>query len=576
MKNQIIIHSSGKQTRIALLENGELAQLFIESEENQRTVGDIYLARVHKVMGGIRAAFIDVGMQKDAFLHFSDAGDNLGSYIKMLNGEKSITKQAQKQLDNFDKLSNYDKQILAGKLLRPDQQVLVEIVKEPIGSKGPRVSTDITIAGRFLVLIPMGKFIAISKKISHHKERRRLKQVVGSMLPEGFGIIVRTVAQGQDNEILEEDMRTILKKWERILNKLEDAKPPALLYKDLDMTESLIRDLFAKQYDRVLIDDYQLYKSIKGYVSNVAPKMLPSVQLYKGKEHIFDHMNIAGDVNSIFSPRVRMQSGGYLIFEQTEAMYVVDVNSGPYAAKQKQEDNSLKTNLEAAREIAKQLRLRDIGGIIVVDFIDQRIDKNRKKIYDELKKEFKKDRAKTNVIGMSDFGLVQITRQRIRPSVVNSVSKVCPMCGGSGSVVTRDTIVTDIESWISTFRSTSDFRAVDLYINPYLKSFLERGFFNLRWRWMIKYRLKICLVADESVSLNEFKATLAGSDIDITEVVQQGESVDEIIEKAHIELRELESSDSEKRDVEYYSKGSENGSYENRGKRPNRRQPQNS
>ena len=576
MKNQIIIHSSGKQTRIALLENGELAQLFIESEENQRTVGDIYLARVHKVMGGIRAAFIDVGMQKDAFLHFSDAGDNLGSYIKMLNGEKSITKQAQKELDNFDKLSNYDKQILAGKLLRPDQQVLVEIVKEPIGSKGPRVSTDITIAGRFLVLIPMGKFIAISKKISHHKERRRLKQVVGSMLPEGFGIIVRTVAQGQDNEILEEDMRTILKKWERILNKLEDAKPPALLYKDLDMTESLIRDLFAKQYDRVLIDDYQLYKSIKGYVSNVAPKMLPSVQLYKGKEHIFDHMNIAGDVNSIFSPRVRMQSGGYLIFEQTEAMYVVDVNSGPYAAKQKQEDNSLKTNLEAAREIAKQLRLRDIGGIIVVDFIDQRIDKNRKKIYDELKKEFKKDRAKTNVIGMSDFGLVQITRQRIRPSVVNSVSKVCPMCGGSGSVVTRDTIVTDIESWISTFRSTSDFRAVDLYINPYLKSFLERGFFNLRWRWMIKYRLKICLVADESVSLNEFKATLAGSDIDITEVVQQGESVDEIIEKAHIELRELESSDSEKRDVEYYSKGSENGSYENRGKRPNRRQPQNS
>lgn len=576
MKNQIIIHSSGKQTRIALLENGELAQLFIESEENQRTVGDIYLARVHKVMGGIRAAFIDVGMQKDAFLHFSDAGDNLGSYIKMLNGKKSITKQAQKELDNFDKLSNYDKQILAGKLLRPDQQVLVEIVKEPIGSKGPRVSTDITIAGRFLVLIPMGKFIAISKKISHHKERRRLKQVVGSMLPEGFGIIVRTVAQEQDNEILEEDMRTILKKWERILNKLEDAKPPALLYKDLDMTESLIRDLFAKQYDRVLIDDYQLYKSIKGYVSNVAPKMLPSVQLYKGKEHIFDHMNIAGDVNSIFSPRVRMQSGGYLIFEQTEAMYVVDVNSGPYAAKQKQEDNSLKTNLEAAREIAKQLRLRDIGGIIVVDFIDQRIDKNRKKIYDELKKEFKKDRAKTNVIGMSDFGLVQITRQRIRPSVVNSVSKVCPMCGGSGSVVTRDTIVTDIESWISTFRSTSDFRAVDLYINPYLKSFLERGFFNLRWRWMIKYRLKICLVADESVSLNEFKATLAGSDIDITEVVQQGESVDEIIEKAHIELQELESSDTEKRDVEYYSKGSENGSYENKRKRPDRRQPQSS
>ncbi len=567
MKNQIIIHSSGKQTRIALLENGELAQLFIESEENQRTVGDIYLARVHKVMGGIRAAFIDVGMQKDAFLHFSDAGDNLGAYIKMLNGEKAISKEARKELGKFDQLSNNDKQVLAGKLLKPDQRILVEIVKEPIGSKGPRVSTDITIAGRFLVLIPMGKFIAISKKVSNYKERRRLKSVVGSMLPDGFGIIVRTVAQGQDNEILEEDMRTILKKWERILNKLEDANPPALLYKDLDMTESLIRDLFAKQYDRVLIDDYQLYKSIRGYVSQIAPKMLPAVQLYKGKEHIFDHMNIAGDVNSIFSPRVRMPSGGYLIFEQTEAMYVVDVNSGPYAAKQKQEDNSLKTNLEAAREIAKQLRLRDIGGIIVVDFIDQRNDKNRKKIYDELKKEFKKDRAKTNVIGMSDFGLVQITRQRIRPSVVNSVSKVCPMCGGSGSVVTRDTIVTDIESWISTFRSSSEFRAVDLYINPYLKSFLERGFMSLRWRWMLKYRLRICLIPDETVSLNEFKATLAGSDVDITEVVQQGESVDEIIEKAHIELEELNHDKEEMENVEVYSKNENNGSYNESNKK---------
>src|SRR6056297_432500 len=575
MKNQIIIHSSGKQTRVALLENNELAQIFIESEDNQRTVGDIYHARVHKVMSGIRAAFIDVGMEKDAFLHFSDAGDHLGQYIKMMNGDKSIPKHADKELQNFDKLSNYDKQMLAGKMLRSGQNLLVQIVKEPIGSKGPRVSTDITIAGRFLVLIPMGEYIALSKKINNNKERRRLKGIVGSMLPEGFGVIVRTVAQGQTKDVIEEDMRTVLTKWDKMLNKLEESTPPTRLYKDLDITESLIRDLFAKHYDRVLIDDPQLYKEIKSFVSQIAPKMLPNVEQYKGKDHIFDSVGIGNDVNSIFSPRVRMPSGGYLIFEQTEAMYVVDVNSGPYAAKQKQEDNSLKTNLEAAREIAKQLRLRDIGGIIVVDFIDLRIDKNRKKIYDELKKEFKKDQAKTNIIGMSDFGLVQITRQRIRPSVVNSVSKVCPMCGGTGSVVSQDTIVIDIESWISKLKYTSDFRAVDLYINPYLKSFLERGFFNLRWRWMIKYRLKICLVADDNVSLNEFKATLAGSDIDITEVVQQGESVDEIIEKAHIELRELESSDSEKRDVEYYSKGSENGSYENRGKRPNRRQPQN-
>ena len=561
MKNQIIIHSSGKQTRVALLENGELAQLFIESEENQRTVGDIYLARVHKVMSGIRAAFIDVGMEKDAFLHFSDAGDHLGSYLQMLNGERSISSSAKEELSRFNKLSNNEKQILAGKMLKNNQNILVQVVKEPIGSKGPRVSTDITIAGRFLVLIPMGEYIAISKKITNNRERKRLKSTVGSMLPDGFGVIVRTVTQNQDKEAIEEDMRTILKKWERILNKLESSKPPSLLYKDLDITESLIRDLFAKQYDRVLIDDYQLYKSIKSYVSQIAPKMLPAVQLYKGKDHVFDHVNIGQDVNSIFSPRVRMPSGGYLIFEQTEAMYVVDVNSGPYAAKEKQEDNSLKTNLEAAREIAKQLRLRDIGGIIVVDFIDLRDSKNRKKIYDELKKEFKKDQAKTNVIGMSDFGLIQITRQRIRPSVVNSVSKVCPMCGGSGSVVSQDTIVTDVESWISKFKFSTDYRAVDIYVNPYLRSFLCKGFFSQRWRWMLKYRMRITFVADQTISLNEFKATLSGSEVEITDIVLQGKPLEEILEAHEKNLSSIEESNNDRtKTLDFYSNDQRNNS----------------
>lgn len=487
MKNQIIIHSSGNQTRIALIEDNELAQLFIESEENQRTVGNIYVARVHKVMSGIRAAFIDMGTPKDAFLHFSDAGDHLDEYVSKLNGPKAIPNYAKNDIKNKENLSNVQKQILAGKVLKPGQKLLVQIVKEPIGSKGPRVSTDITIAGRFLVLIPMGDYIAVSKKINNYKERRRLKGVLNNMVPDGFGVIVRTVAQGQNEKALEEDLRNVLKKWEGIVEKLDDAKPPSLLYRDLNMTESLIRDLFAKNYDRVLIDDPKMHKQIKSYVGQIAPQMVPNVKLYKGKEHIFDFMKIAHDVNSIFSPRVRMKSGGYLIFEQTEAMYVVDVNSGPYAAKERQEDNSLKTNLEAAREVAKQLRLRDIGGIIVVDFIDLRDDRNRKKIYDELKKEFKKDPAKTNVIGMSDFGLVQITRQRIRPSVVNSVSKVCPMCGGSGNVVSQDTILTDIDSWISKFKHGTEYRSVDLYVNPFLESLLTKGLLSTRWKWMLKY-----------------------------------------------------------------------------------------
>ena len=559
MKNQIIIHSSGNQNRIALLENGELAQLFIESEENQRTVGNIYVARVHKVMSGIRAAFIDMGTPKDAFLHFSDAGDHLDEYISMLNGPKAIPKHMHHTLSKKEEMTNSDRQVLAGKLLKTGQKLLVQIVKEPIGSKGPRVSTDITIAGRFLVLIPMGDYIAVSKRINNYKERRRLKGILNGMVPDGFGVIVRTVAQNQEQEAIEEDLRTVLKKWETLAERLEDAEPPSLLYNDLDMTESLIRDLFAKNYDRVLVDDPKMFKQIKSYVQQIAPQMMPNVELFKGKEHIFDHVGVSEDVNSIFNPRVRMKMGGYLIFEQTEAMYVVDVNSGPYAAKQKQEDNSLKTNLEAAREIAKQLRLRDIGGIIVVDFIDLKDEKNRKKIYDELKKEFRKDPAKTNIIGMSDFGLIQITRQRIRPSVINSVSKVCPMCGGSGNVVTQDTILTDIESWISKFKHSTSYRAIDLYVNPYLKSYLTKGLFSTRWKWMTKYHVRVSLVGDDKISLNEFHVTLAGSEVDITDAVLQGASLDELLEKH--ELEELKGTKPDQDELEITKKDrSGNGS----------------
>ncbi len=564
MKNQIIIHSSGNQNRIALLENGELAQLFIESEENQRTVGNIYVARVHKVMSGIRAAFIDMGTPKDAFLHFSDAGDNLDEYISMLNGPKAIPKHMHQTLSKKEEMTNSDRQVLAGKLLKTGQKLLVQIVKEPIGSKGPRVSTDITIAGRFLVLIPMGDYIAVSKRINNYKERRRLKGILNGMVPDGFGVIVRTVAQNQEQEAIEEDLHTVLKKWETLAERLEDAEPPSLLYNDLDMTESLIRDLFAKNYDRVLVDDPKMFKQIKSYVQQIAPQMMPNVELFKGKEHIFDHVGVSEDVNSIFNPRVRMKMGGYLIFEQTEAMYVVDVNSGPYAAKQKQEDNSLKTNLEAAREIAKQLRLRDIGGIIVVDFIDLKDEKNRKKIYDELKKEFRKDPAKTNIIGMSDFGLIQITRQRIRPSVINSVSNVCPMCGGSGNVVTQDTILTDIESWISKFKHSTGYRAIDLYVNPYLKSYLTKGLFSTQWKWMTKYHVRVSLVGDDKISLNEFHVTLAGSEVDITDAVLQGASLDELLEKH--ELEELRGSKPDQDELEITKKDRSGNGSNNRNK----------
>lgn len=551
MKNQIIIHAAGKQTRIALLENNELAQLFIESPENQRTVGDVYLAEVRKVMGGIRAAFIDMNTPKDAFLHFSDLGEHLDDYLIMLNGQDSIPQDALKRLRDFREKkddsqntkngTSAEEQNLLGALLKPGHKVLVQIVKEPIGSKGPRVSTNISIAGRFLVLIPMGDYVAVSKRIRSYKERRQLRQAVADILPEGFGVIVRTVAEGQNPKMIEDDLKDVLDKWNEIVKNLETAKPPSLLHRDLDMTESLVRDLFAKDFERILVDDAKMFKTLKHYVSKIAPAMLPNLEHYKGSAHVFDHMNIMQDVESVFSPRVKMPSGGYLIFEQTEAMYVVDVNSGRYAAKKAQEDNSLKTNLESAREIAKQLRLRDIGGIIVVDFIDLREEVNRKKVYDELKKEFRKDRAKTNVLPMSDFGLIQITRQRIRPSVVKSVSKVCPMCGGGGSIVTQNTILSDIESWLAKFRRTTTYRSVDLHINPYMRGMLTKGWVSQHFKWMMKYRIRIGIVEDVTLSMNDYKFTLAASDVDITETIVMDQSIDTAIKAAEQSIAELES-----------------------------------
>lgn len=551
MKNQIIIHAAGKQTRIALLENGELAQLFIESPENQRTVGDIYVAEVRKVMAGIRAAFIDMNTPKDAFLHFSDLGEHLDDYLVMLNGKEVLGKDGANRLQALrsDKDPNHtnksgtntEEQNILGNMLKPGQKVLVQIVKEPIGSKGPRVSTNISIAGRFIVLIPMGDYVAVSKRIKSYKERRVLRQTVADILPDGFGVIVRTVAEGQDSKLIEEDLKDVLEKWNNIVKDIYTAKPPTLLHRDLEMTESLVRDLFAKDFDRILVDDPKMHKSLRTYVSKIAPTLLPNIELYKGNEHIFDHMHIMQDVESVFSPRVKMPSGGYLIFEQTEAMYVVDVNSGRYAAKKAQEDNSLKTNLEAAREIAKQLRLRDIGGIIVVDFIDLRDDVNRKKVYDELKKEFRKDRAKTNLLAMSDFGLIEITRQRIRPSVVKSVSHVCPMCGGGGSIVSQNTILSDIEGWLQKFKNGTKYRAVDLHINPYMKGMLTKGWISQHFKWMLKYRLGIGIIEDLTLSMNDYKFTLSDSDVDITETIIMDQSIEQAVKAAELRIAALES-----------------------------------
>lgn len=521
--------------RIAIAEDGLLVELNVETPDKARSVGDVYLGRVQKVMPGIRAAFIDIGQPVDAFLHFSDFAENTSQFSEMIydeevdNGEDDseehvsengpVAKKTPQQNGNqpSEKPRSHVPDNWIPDLIK-DQEILVQVIKEPIAKKGSRVTTNLTLAGRFLVLMPFSKSIGVSKKIYNFKEKRRLKRIITEMIPEGFGVIIRTNAENVEEEALKKDIRMLLDKWKAIEDALKEAKGPTLVYKDATMISSVMRDLLNDQVDRVVVDDRKAFRQMKQYVKWAAPHLDEHVYYYKGREPIFDAVGIEKDVESAFSRKVWLKSGGYIIIEHTEAMVVIDVNSGRYAAKKEQEENSLKTNLEAARELCHQLRLRDIGGIIVVDFIDLQDEKNRKKIYDELKKEFKKDRAKTNLVPMTEFGLIQITRQRIRPSVLHTVSETCPMCSGTGLVQNKYNIINNIERWVRRFKNGSNERKIELRVHPSIDGILNLGsIFSYRWKWMFKYRIHIKVTSDPNIQVNDFKFMSIKRNMEITE-----------------------------------------------------------
>ncbi len=432
MGKEIVINAEKDITRIAIVEDGNLGELHFENPENERTIGDIYLGRIRRVMPSIRAAFVDVGQEQDAFLHFSDLSDNLSDLLNFVQQKNPRVDENVKLSDDNGKQGRRGRHSNQQKHLKNGQRILVKITKEPISNKGSRVSTNISLAGRFLVLVPLADYTAVSKKISSHKERRRLRALAKSLLPAGFGIIVRTVAEGRDAKSLDTDLNLLLDKWRKIEKNLKGKpSPPVKVHEDVSMASSIIRDLFSQDFDRILVDQPHLYRKIRGYVQAVAPQMAPAVKLHRKKNHVFTEMGVDKDIEEVFDSRVELPSGGYLFVEQTEAMHVVDVNSGRSGKGMSQEENSLRVNLEAARVIAKQIRLRDLGGIIVVDFIDMRSDSNNKKVYDALQEEFAKDRAVTKVLPMSDFGVMEITRQRLRPSLTKTFSG--PDVNGSSS-----------------------------------------------------------------------------------------------------------------------------------------------
>ena len=417
MSKEIVFNVGSQQTRIAIVEDGKLAELYIENAEHKRTIGNLYLGRIRKVMPSIQAAFVDVGQEQDAFLHFSDLSDNLPYLLDFL-GLKEPSAEA---IDVPKGKKDWDRR--PSDILNRGQAILVQITKEPISNKGSRISTDISLAGRFLVLVPLQNYVAVSRKITDDDERRRLESLASSLVPDGVGVIVRTVAEDRDAKSLDKDMKLLMERWRRVERRLkEKPSPPALVHEDVDMASSIVRDEFSEAYDRIVVDHKGLYHSIQSYVQAVAPQLVDRVELHDGNQPVFEAAGIQHGADRAFKDRVELPSGGYLFIEKTEAMHVVDVNSGRSGKGKSQAENSLNVNLEAARVIARQIRLRDLGGIIVVDFIDLYDEKDKKKVYDELEKGFEEDRAVTKVLPMSDFGLVEITRQRLRPSITTTFS----------------------------------------------------------------------------------------------------------------------------------------------------------
>ncbi|MBK6536439.1 MAG: Rne/Rng family ribonuclease [Ignavibacteria bacterium] len=504
MKKVILINSIAEDIRIAITEDGKLAEFFLDTPDKERNVGDIYLGKVGKVIPGIRAAFIDLGFQQDAFLHFSDIGNTLDDYSAIIGDDSDIEEDEEEedepqtnfisQKDSYHKLPNLER----------GQDIVVQITKEPVGNKGFRVTSKVSIPGRYLVLIPFEKKIGLSKKIYNPKEKRRLRSIVKSTLPKGFGIIIRTVAAGQEDNLILDDLNTLIQTWNDIQSKLKTIKAPLILHKDVSTTSSVIRDLFKEDISKIIVDSKKIFKDIKLYVDETSPEFSSKLELYNGDQPLFDVYNIEKQIEESIQRKVWLKNGGYIIIEPTEAMTVVDVNSGKYARHRDQEINSLNTNLESAKEIVRQIRLRDIGGIIVIDFIDLYNEKNRRRLFEDIKREFKNDRAKSTILPVSEFGLVEITRQRIRQNIIHTVSDFCPMCNGSGHIQSKSTFLNRIERWITRYKGGNNGMSLTLTVNPYIRHYLSEDSSASSHSFALNIFF-IKLEEDEKLSLNEFK-----------------------------------------------------------------------
>ncbi len=504
VNKELIIDSGQSEVSIALLEDKQLVELHKDNTNNNFAVGDIYLGRVRKIMPGLNAAFVDVGYEKDAFLHYLDLGPQIRSllkFMKLMQGGKPL----QPNLSDFELEEDIEKTSKIGTVLAANQSIIVQIAKEPISTKGPRISSEISLAGRYLVLVPFSNRISVSQKIRQSEERNRLKRLITSIKPKNFGVIIRTVAENKKVADLDTDLQNLLKKWEAIARVLTTAKPPQKLLSELDRTSTILRDLLNASFNHIHVNDPVLYEDTVQYIQRIAPDKVGIVKLHKGKVPIFEHFGIDKQIKGTFGKIVTIKSGVYLIIEHTEALHVIDVNSGHRTNKgQDQETNALEVNLEAAAELARQLRLRDMGGIIVVDFIDMNLASNRRQLFQKLREEMAKDRAKHTILPPSKFGLVQITRQRVRPEMNVEILEKCPACEGSGQIKPSILLVDEIENTIRYLLQEQNEKYLRLSLHPYVYAFLTNGFPSIRQKWFWQYRKWIRMKADNSHHLLEY------------------------------------------------------------------------
>ena len=512
MNRELFINVNPTEVSIALCEDKVLVELNKEKCQTGFAVGDIYLGKVRKIMPGLNAAFVSIGHEKDAFIHYLDLGPNFTSLQRIVDsrepGKRTLRVESLKLEEQLAKEGRI------GDHLKPGQLIMVQITKEAISTKGPRLTADLSLAGRNVVLVPFTNKVFVSAKIRSNATKKRLRKVAQEVLPQNFGVIIRTAAAEAEDIDIMQDILSLVERWNKTLDAIRKSTAPVRLMSEMSRVNTIIRDSLNDTFSQIMVDDETMYNEIKSYIHAIKPDMEQLVKLYKGKVSIFDNFDVAKQIKSLFAKYVSLRRGAYLIIEHTEAMHVIDVNSGNRTkAEDDQEQTALEVNLAAAAEIARQLRLRDMGGIVIVDFIDMRKQQSRQTLYQEMQKMMATDKAKHTILPITKFGLMQITRQRVRPIAIEETSDTCPTCHGSGKVEPTILLEKKIEGQVQLL-AEKGYKYVNLKVSPYVKAYLCEGLVSKRLRWIFKYKLRIKITSDQSVGM-----------IDVSYLDKKGESI---------------------------------------------------